>query len=64
MTINCEFSLYGLMVPTRSFSWSLAASKGCEVADNDIHTLKSTCGHLADKIVLRVVTVPSTLILL
>ena len=31
---------------TTSFSWSLAASKGCEVSDN---ALKSTCGCLADK---------------
>ena len=27
----------------------IAASKGCEVSDNDIHALKSICGHLADK---------------
>ena len=32
-----------------SFSWSLAASKGSEVSDNDIHALKSICGRLADK---------------
>ena len=32
-----------------SFSWSLATSKGGEVSDNDIHALKSICGHLADK---------------
>ena len=32
---------------TRSFSWSLAASKGSE--HNDIHALKSICGPLADK---------------
>ena len=30
-------------------AWSLAASKGCEVSDNDIHPLKSICGRLADK---------------
>ena len=30
-------------------SWSLAASKGSEVSDNDIHALKSICGSLADK---------------
>ena len=29
--------------------WSLAASKGSEVSDNDIHALKSICGRLADK---------------
>ena len=34
---------------TRSFSWSLATSKGCEVSNNDIHAFKSICGHLADK---------------
>ena len=34
---------------TRSFSWSLAASKVREVSNNDIHALKSICGHLADK---------------
>ena len=34
---------------TRSFSWSLAASKGSEVSDNDIHALKSIGGRLADK---------------
>ena len=28
---------------------SLATSKGCEVSDNDIHALKSICGHRADK---------------
>ena len=50
---------------TRSFSWSLAASKGSEVSNNDIHALKSICGRLADKeahsVVLQAVTVPSTL---
>ena len=49
---------------TRIFSWNLAASRG-EVSDNDIHALKSICGRLADKeahsIVLRAVTVPSTI---
>ena len=32
-----------------NFSWSLAASKGCVVSDNDIHALKSICGRLTDK---------------
>ena len=31
------------------FSWSLAASKGSEVSENDIHALKTICGRLADK---------------
>ena len=32
-----------------SSGWSLAASNGGEVSDNDIHAFKSICGRLADK---------------
>ena len=48
---TCEYQVLPLMDGplTRSFSWSLATSKGCEVSDNDIHDLKSICGRLADK---------------
>ena len=43
-------TLIAFVASSTSFSWSLAASKGCErVSDNDIHPLKSICGRLADK---------------
>ena len=59
----CETTLIAF---ASSSTTNLATSKGCEVSDNDIHALKSICGHLADKgsafhIVLRAVTVRSTL---
>ena len=42
-------TLIAFAVSSTSFSWSLAASKGCEVSDNNIHPLKSICDRLADK---------------
>ena len=42
-------TLIAFAASSTSSSWSLAASKGYEVSDDDIHALKSICGHLADK---------------
>ena len=48
--VQNQVSLWMFSCPVvHSNCLSLAASKGSEVSDNDIHALKSICGRLADK---------------